>query len=227
MPDEEDNHFDLLLEEAETAAENESKTLSGRVRTAGFFTARKQLKKGPAKVVTAALEHIPFVGPTLGAASGTLQGIVRNKRVKKKGLHAVCTATYTSSSAKDCAKALGLLATKIDENLTKQASALASFHEAIDQLNALEMKQCSYEEFIEKFWTLIYCYYRVDHYNVKLAKLVDDTSRYAGGVQNFVETQNHELKQDTDLKSNFLEMSAAFLGDDQPLLRGRGSSSSQ
>jgi len=110
MPDEEDEHFELLIEEAEKAAEDESKTLSGRVKTAAFFTARKQLKKGPARVVTAALEHIPFVGPKLGAASGTLQGIVRNKRVKKKGLHAVCTATYTSSSAKDCAKALGLLA---------------------------------------------------------------------------------------------------------------------
>jgi len=95
----------------------------------------------------------------------------------------------------------------------------------MDQLNALEIRQCSYEEFIEKFWTLVYCYYRVDHYNVKLAKLVDDTSRYAVGVQNFVERQPR-IKEDTDIKSNFLEMSAAFLGDDQPLLQRRGSSSS-
>lgn len=224
-----DDEFELLMKDAEDAAEAESTGLPGRIRTAAFFTARKQLRKAPGKIVTAALAHIPVVGAALGTGSALVQDALRKKRVKRKGLLAASQAGYSATSAKDCAKSLSDLAKIIDGNVTKQSKALADLDSAIDRLNALKLSACSYEDFMLKFWDLAYAYYRVDHYNVKLVKLLDDASRLFAPVQRYVDSQYKELQVTDDaMKKNFIAMCDAFQGDDAPLLglRRQGSSSS-
>ena len=220
--------FDSLMEEAEAAAWRKSHSMTGKITTSAFYTARKAVVTSPSKGASFLASHVPIVGPLLSFGVEKLSAKIRRKRIAAAVFKQQIAAETTTSGAKALMKNLADLATKLDGNMTKQEAAFRELNTAMTRLDAVcRVPTTTAQAWTQAFWNAAYAYFRVDHYNVKLAELVDDAQEHLARASKYTEGCTDDLvRGKEDLWKTFEGAYNAVIGEDFPLLgRGRSSSS--
>jgi protein-tyrosine-phosphatase len=225
-----EDEFGQLMEEAEAAAWRKSNAFTSRLQTSVRFTARKAIRKSPAKVIKFLVGRVPVVGSALGFGVEKISEKIRKKRVKAAVFkHQV--GPSTPAGAKAMSKSLADMGTNIDKNITKQEAAYRDLVAAMERLNVLSIGPGATTalDWVNAFKNAAYAYYRVDHYNVKLADLVEQAQWRLERLEEWAEEGTDFLVTGKEeLWKAFEERYEDFVDDNVPLLgvgRARSSSS--
>jgi hypothetical protein len=222
--------FSDLMEQAEGAAWRSSNSFTSKLQTSVKFTARKQIRKAPSTAIRFVLGKVPFVGSLLSFGAEKITAKIRKKRLAA-GLFKHAVAPDSPVAAKYNAKSLSEIATKIDSNVTKQEAAYRDLAAAMTKLRASSFGAGSISalEWLTTFKSAAYAYYRVDHYNVKLADLVEVAQLRLENIEKWTEKGTDSLVEGKDeLWQIFEERYGHLIDDNVPLLgvgRARSSSS--
>jgi hypothetical protein len=223
--------FGDLMEQAEAAAWRSSNSFTSKLQTSVKFTARKQIRKAPTTAIKFVLGKVPFVGSILSFGAEKISSKIRKKRISAELFkHAV--KPDSPVAAKYNAKSLAEIGTKIDSNVTKQEAAYRDLEAEMTKLRAASFGAGSISalDWLTTFKNAAYAYYRVDHYNVKLADLVEVAQVRLENIEKWTEKGTDSLVEGKDeLWQIFQERYGHLIDDNVPLLgvgRPRSSSSS-
>lgn len=220
-------HFKNLMHDASAYAWKKSNAISGTVSTSLYFTIRKAIRTSPAKTAVALFEKIPFVGAPASFVAGEIFKKVRDKRIKSAALGEIYSDEKTHKGSKALMKNMAMIATVIDGNMTKHEKALS---ELIAARSMLGFAFTSSEAWTRAFWRVAYAYYRVDHYNLKIASLMDSCKDYLKSVEEYNEKCSHQLRDGEDQLWKIFEPAYNEITENDQeaylLPRGRSSSSS-
>jgi hypothetical protein len=175
-PDLTDPPFDEVMQELSTSAGAKSFSRSGKLVTKGRTVAHAIRKVIPKAGVSFAIAHIPVVGPTLSAGSGLVLSAIRDKRKSNKALnviyrsYATPDSTLSVSDVKTVMKDLQIKANLLDSNLTKQKAEIESLQASLVDL---DKEAPNFQTWSDRFSKAGYHYFRVLHYNEKVADLID------------------------------------------------------
>ncbi len=223
--------FSDLMEQAEGAAWRSSHNFTSKLQTSAKFTARKQIRKAPITAIKVVLGKVPFVGSVLSFGAEKISSKIRKKRIAA-ALFKHAVAPESPAAAKYNAKSLTDLGTKIDSNVTKQEAAYRELEAAMTKLRTASYGAGSISalDWLTTFKNAAYAYYRVDHYNVKLADLVEVAQVRLESIEKWTDKGTDSLVEGKDeLWQIFEERYGHLLDDNVPLLgvgRPRSSSSS-
>ncbi|WP_031497114.1 hypothetical protein [Bryobacter aggregatus] len=168
------DEFNQIMEEAEAAAWRNSHNFTSRLQTSARFTGRKMMRKSPTMAIRFLAGRVPLVGSVLSFGVDKISAKIRQKRLKA-GVFKAEGESASAVNAKFMSKSLSELATKIDSNITKQKAAYQELDAALRKLNQADSGsgEISCQDWLNAFKAAAYAYYRVDHYNLKIAELVD------------------------------------------------------
>lgn len=220
-----------LMQQAEAAAWRSSNSFTSKLQTSVRFTARKQIRKSPTTAIKFVLGKVPFVGSLLSFGAEKISAKIRRKRLAA-GLFKHAVGPQGPEAAKYSAKSLAEIGGKIDSNITKQEAAYRDLEAAMTKLSIASFGSgtISALDWLTTFKNAAYAYYRVDHYNVKLANLVDVAQLRLENIERWTEKGTDTLIAGKDeLWQIFEERYGQLTDDNVPLLgvgRGRTSSSS-
>ena len=226
-----DADFSDLMEMAEAAAWRSSHSFTSKLQTSVKFTARKQIRKAPTSAIKFVLGKVPFVGSVLSFGAEKISSKIRKKRISA-ALFKLAVGPASPVAAKYSAKSLAEIGTKIDSNVTKQEAAYRDLEAAMTKLRAASFGAGSISalDWLTTFKSAAYAYYRVDHYNVKLADLVELAQIRLESIEKWTEKGTDSLVEGKDeLWQIFEERYGHLIDDNVPLLgvgRPRSSSSS-
>ncbi len=228
MPAAEDAFIDLM-KEADAAAWRKSHALPSKITTSIYYTARKAIVTAPSKGASFLASHIPIVGAIAAFGAGKLTDKIRKARVAAKVFAAEGRdrEEVSPQDVKALAKAIADRAKKMDENFTKLSDAWGALRTATTSLDTLaRAPRTTAQAWTTGFWNAAYAYGRVDHYNVKLAEMIDRTDAQMEVLGKFAEDSNKALIDGkADLQTMFVAAYDSLITDSTPLL-GRTSSSS-
>jgi hypothetical protein len=221
--------FAQLMEEAEAAAWRKSHTFTARLQTSVKFTARKAIRKSPTTVIKFLAGKVPIIGSVLSFGVGKISDKIRKKRLKA-AVFKYQVEESTAVSAKFMSKSLADIGSTIDKNITKQQAAYRDLESAMTRLNLLSVGPGATTalDWLNAFKNAAYAYYRVDHYNVKLAELVELAQWRMEKLEEWTEKGTDLLVTGKDdLWTAFDDRYEDFVDDNVPLLGvGRARSSS-
>jgi hypothetical protein len=223
--------FSDLMERAEAAAWRSSNSFTSKLQTSVKFTARKQIRKAPTTAIKFVLGKVPFVGSLLSFGAEKISAKIRKKRITA-GLFKHAVQPDSPVAAKYNAKSLSEIATKIDSNVTKQEAAYRDLEAAMTKLRTASFGAGTITalDWLAAFKNAAYAYYRVDHYNVKLADLVEVAQLRLENIEKWTEKGTDSLVEGkNELWQVFEERYGHLTDDNVPLLgvgRPRSSSSS-
>lgn len=228
MPAEEE--FTQLMEDAEAAAWRKSHTFTSRLQTSVKFSARKALRKSPTTVLKFIVGKVPIVGSALSFGVGKISQKIRQKRVRA-GVFKYQVEEPTAVGAKFMSKSLSDIGSNIDKNITKQQAAYRDLEAAMGKLNSMSVGygETTALDWLNAFKNAAYAYYRVDHYNVKLAEMVELAQSRLEKLEDWTEAGTDLLVTGKDeLWRCFDERFESLIDDNVPLLGvGRVRSSSR
>ena len=218
------------MDDSEKAAWRKSNTFSSRLQTSVSFTARKVIRKSPTTGIKFILGKVPIIGSVLSFGAGKISDKIRQKRLRA-GVFKAEVESPNAVGAKFMSKSLSEIAGNIDKNITKQQSAYREMEAAMSKLDVASVGLGSITalDWINAFKNAAYAYYRVDHYNVKLAELVELAQGRLDKVEDWTDKGTDVLVSGKDdLWNAFDARYEDFIDDDVPLLgvgRARSSSS--
>lgn len=225
-----EDEFAQLMEEAEAAAWRKSHTFTSRLQTSVRFTARKAIRKSPTTVIKFLVGKVPIIGSALSFGVGKISDKIRKKRLKA-AVFKYQVEESTAVGAKFMSKSLADIGATIDKNITKQQAAYRDLEAAMSRLNLLSVGpgQTTALDWLNAFKNAAYAYYRVDHYNVKIAEMVELSQWRLEKLEEWTEKGTDLLITGKDeLWTSFEDRFEDFVDDNVPLLgvgRARSSSS--
>ncbi len=218
------------MEELATSAKVKSFSKSGKLNTKGRMLAHAIRKAIPKAGVSFAIAHIPLLGPSLSAGSGLVLSAIRDKRKSAKALDLIHTSYATRESplslgdVKTVMKDLQIKANLLDSNLTKQQDEIASLKAALTDLSK---EASNFETWSDRFSRAGYHYFRVLHYNEKVADLIDVLNQRLDYCIRYVkECDQQAVDTLPQLRDVYVEAMSAMNDVRAPLLGMRGRSSS-
>jgi hypothetical protein len=223
-----EEEFEHLMEDAEIAAWRKSNTFTSRLQTSVKFSARKAIRKSPTTVIKFVVGKVPIIGGILSLGVGQISDKIRRKRMAA-GVFKSAVEPANAVAAKFMSKSLSEIGAKIDANITKQQTAYRDLEAATAKLNSASSGagEIAALDWLNAFKNAAYAYYRVDHYNVKLAELVELSQRRLEKLEEWaIHGTDFLVSGKVDLKSCFEERFESFVDDRAPLLMGRSRSSS-
>lgn len=224
-----EDEFEQLMEEAEAAAWRKSHAFSSRLQTSVKFSARKAVRKSPTAAVKFIVGKVPIIGSALSFGVGKISDKIRQKRLRA-GVFKHQVEEPTAVGAKFMSKSLSEIGASIDKNITKQQAAYRDLEAALNRLNLLSVGpgETTALDWLNAFKNAAYAYYRVDHYNVKIAEFVELAQWRLEKLENWTEAGTDLLVAGKeDLWKTFEERFESLIDDNVPLLgAGRPRSSS-
>lgn len=185
-----------FMEEARLSVERDSKTVTHKVRTMGWYAARKGVKSAPRKALQAVGGAIPV--PGVGAAVNKVIEVALTKldtarKLKKKVKYQQqASANHLESlrkAAKSHAKDTKTLAEKIDGNLVKLKDAAQAVTTAVNAFNMEVLRDAPTKE---KAWDLACAIYGQAHYEDKLAVLVESVRGVLDDVSAYIDRSREQ-----------------------------------
>jgi hypothetical protein len=169
-----EEEFQQLMADAEAAAWRKSHSFPSRLQTSVKFSARKAIVKSPTTVLKFLVGKVPIIGSALSFGVGKISAKIRAKRLKA-GVFKYQVEEPTAIGAKFMSKSLADIGGNIDSNITKQQAAYVELQTALTKLETMSggAGSATALEWLTAFKNAAYAYYRVDHYNVKIAEMVE------------------------------------------------------
>ena len=224
-----EDEFEHLMGEAEAAAWTSSHAFVSRLQRSAWFSARKAVKKSPGLVIKFVVGKVPIVGFALSFAAGKITDKIRNKR-QRANIFKHEGEPVSAVGAKVMSKSLSELAASIDKNITKQQAAYRELESALNKLDGFNRSgsPTTATAWVDGFKAAAYAYYRVDHYNVKIAGLVEVAEVRLEKVEEWAEKGTDLLIEGKENLWKALEASFESMIDEHSALlgSGRGRSSS-
>lgn len=222
--------FVELMKTADAAAWNKSHSLPSKISTSVYYTARKTIRTLPRTGLIALTGKIPFVGSLVSLGATKIADKIRAKRIAAGVFAAQGKAQEAVAPAdvKALAKAIADRTKKIDENFTKLSDAWDTLRASITTLEGLASgSNTTAQAWTTGFWNAAYAYGRVDHYNLKLADMIDDNNGQMEILSKFIEDSTQALVNGKPpLQDMFVAAYDSLVTASTPLLGRQGSSSS-
>ena len=195
-----------FMQDAKTAVNTRSTTLSHRIRNKAWYTGRKQVRGAPRKALgaVAGLIPLPAIGGIVEAGINLgLDKIDKSRKAKKRSrYHNMADPTKESvrKVAKADAKSLKDIATKIDANMPKLKDAHTKANTALTALMTASVGDAVPAK--EKLWSVAQGIYERERYEDKLSAYIEAARACLTEIEKYVA---QSMEQTSGLEDDFYE----------------------